>query len=96
LLEWQRVRALPWRQRNREIEAAVRVCLWQCGPPLSTYSLAQRLVAQEEGEDVRQLSRLLSRLAPHLGSLCRHDGAQVERNGRTWRRWQWYPQKNSA
>lgn len=87
--DWEHAKQLPWRQRNAAVEAALRYFLSRCEPrtvaPLSTMELAEKL-----GGDSK-LAQLLTRLAPYLSPLARHDGETIMRYGRRWKRWQWYP-----
>lgn len=106
MIDWETVNALPWRKRNAEVEVQLRAMLvqYQGAAPLSTWELACRLLGgawgpltiskdKPEYATVKKLSHLLTRMAPHLGDLCRHDGPEIIRYGRRWRRWNWYGQK---
>jgi hypothetical protein len=102
VIDWETVNALPWRKRNAEVEVQLRAMLASYqGAPLSTWQIASELLgkwrssvgAPATDPEVKKLSHLLTRMAPHLGDLCRHDGPEIIRYGRKWRRWNWYGQK---
>lgn len=113
MIHWPTVSALPWRQRNSEIEAAVRVLLGNvpARTAISTWEFACRMLGEwPDGAtaktwpirgttlytEAQALSEILRRMAPYLGNLCAHDGPEIKRYGRTWRRWNWYGQKEVA
>jgi hypothetical protein len=95
VIDWETVNALPWRKRNAEVEVQLRAMLVQYQGVLSTWDTARALLGANayREKEVTKLSQLLTRMAPHLGDLCRHDGPEIIRYGRKWRRWNWYGQK---
>lgn len=103
LLDWPTVSKLPWRQRNAHIERAVRTLLcgdWR-GVTCSTMDLARKLLGHDTSHDgvpakgspehelATTLARTLAKMAPYMGALATHDGEEIFRYGRKWRRWQW-------
>lgn len=91
---------MGWRERNAAIEAAARDYLAKADPrfiaPLGTFELAEKLSVDPGiapfNLDAGSISKVLARMAPHMGAIARHDGPEIVRYGRTWKRWQWYPQ----
>lgn len=97
-LDWPRVSTLPWRERNTLVEAAVREYLVQsCHEILDSAEIAFELWPSSRPSwhhlEVSGLTRLLTRLAPHMHGLATHDGETITCNGKTWRRWRWHGQK---
>lgn len=81
--------ALPWRQRNAAIEAAARDYLGRQVQTFSTYALAQGIA---QPDVVAKVSQILSKLAPYMQHHASHDGEEIRRYGKTWRRWRWHGQ----
>lgn len=97
MIEWLKVAALPWRQRNAEVERALREFLADEAGTFATFDLACRLWPQglqpANASQVTKLAQLLTRLAPYMGPLATHDGETITRYRKRWRRWRWHGAK---
>lgn len=87
---------MGWKERNAEIQAAARAHLASEAAagrhdPVSTFVLAEA-IKTKVGMDAGKVSQILSRMAPHVGAMATHDGPEIVRYGRKWKRWQWHPQ----
>ena len=96
MLDWPKVSALPWRHRNAEVQRAIRTFLATRpnSETFATFTLATFLYPcdheHEPGKKtVAKLAQLMARLAPYMAPFATHDGDQIIRYGRAWRRWQW-------
>lgn len=103
-VDWDVAKKMPWRLRNAMVEAEVRAILQGMheSAVLSTLELATFVVGAKyvggtgPERPVVEAAQLLSRMAPHLPALATHDGEEIIRYGRRWRRWQWHGQRRDG
>lgn len=110
ILDYERAKALGWKERNAEIQRCARsylAAMPATAPPISTMMLAQAICPQAvNGPKVRgvssvpqawaNISQTLARMAPHMSPFATHDGKTVTRYKRQWKRWQWRGQSKGA
>ncbi len=95
-LDWSAISALEWRQRNAEIERAIRLYLAGVSGVVSTFDLAKAIAPTATGDQQNKLSQIMTRMAPYLAPFATHDGENIQRYGRVWRRWRWHGQTGES
>lgn len=82
-------------QRSLQFANAVRRLLGNTSDMvvMSTTALAQRLAPGASELELGKYAQVLTQLAPHLQGYATHDGEEVVRGPRRWRRWQWHGQR---
>lgn len=90
---WSAILKMPWRTRNALVAQHARAALAAIpkAQSMDTFELGTRMAGVEYAAPV---SKLLARMAPHLEreGICTHDGEEIVRYKRKWRRWRWHGQ----